>query len=65
MQRQEILDIAHAKGVHTTERFTKADLIRAIQRAEGHFTCFGSASGSCVQRNCLWLEECLEAQKGV
>lgn len=37
----------------------KADLIRAIQRAEGHFDCFGTATGFCDQQDCAWRKDCL------
>jgi len=40
-------------------RLSKADLIRAIQRAEGHFDCFGTASGFCDQQDCAWRKDCL------
>jgi hypothetical protein len=37
----------------------KADLIRAIQRAEGNFDCYGTATEEeCDQEECLWREEC-------
>jgi hypothetical protein len=37
----------------------KAELIRAIQRAEGNFDCFGTAAEEeCSQEECLWREEC-------
>ncbi|MFZ5773052.1 MAG: Rho termination factor N-terminal domain-containing protein [Thermodesulfobacteriota bacterium] len=37
----------------------KADLIRAIQTAEGNSNCFGQASENCVQENCCWKKDCL------
>jgi hypothetical protein len=37
----------------------KADLIRAIQRAEGYADCFGSAAAEeCDEESCLWREDC-------
>jgi hypothetical protein len=37
----------------------KAELIRAIQRAEGNVDCFGTAAEEeCSQEECLWREEC-------
>ncbi|MDA8433331.1 MAG: 2Fe-2S iron-sulfur cluster-binding protein, partial [Nitrospiraceae bacterium] len=37
-------------------------LVRAIQRAEGNFDCFGSArSGHCSQDDCLWRQDCLRS----
>ncbi len=37
----------------------KADLIRAIQIAEGNFPCYGTAKEYCDQVNCLWRKDCL------
>jgi len=42
-----------------TDGLRKAFLIKAIQRAEGNFDCFGSATGSCDQQNCLFRKDCL------
>ena len=40
-------------------RANKAELIRAIQQAEGNSTCFGRNNASeCGQSNCLWREDC-------
>ena len=34
--------------------------VRAMQRVEGHFDCFGRASANfCDQRGCLFHAECL------
>ena len=41
-------------------KMKKDEIIRAIQRAEGNFDCFGTAaSGICSQGDCLWREDCL------
>ena len=41
-------------------KMKKDEIIRAIQRAEGNFDCFGTAmSGACSQKDCLWREDCL------
>ena len=42
-------------------KMKKDDIIRAIQRVEGNFDCFGTAilSGTCSQGDCLWREDCL------
>lgn len=39
----------------------KAEMIREIQRAEGNFACFGSATDFCDQLGCLFREDCLGA----
>ncbi|UCG12238.1 MAG: Rho termination factor N-terminal domain-containing protein [Deltaproteobacteria bacterium] len=38
----------------------KTELIKAIQRAEGNFDCFGTANGYCDQLNCLFRKDCLQ-----
>ncbi len=54
-----VKNIAKKHGIKT-EKMKKADMIRAIQRAEGNFDCFGSAlSGECSQAECLWRKDCL------
>jgi hypothetical protein len=59
MRIQEIRVIAKKKGVHSA-RMRKEEIIRAIQRAEGNFDCFGSPSeGVCDQMRCTWREDCL------
>ena len=58
MNMKEIRDMARQLGVRST-RMRKADLIRAIQRAEGNFDCYGTATEEeCDQEECLWREEC-------
>ena len=38
---------------------SKAELIRAVQRAEGFSECFGSlASGCQYEATCCWVEDC-------
>lgn len=36
------------------------ELIRSIQRAEGHFDCFRRAEGCCDQLDCAWRSYCIE-----
>lgn len=60
MTVKQIKEIAKAKGVKIGN-MKKENIIRAIQRAEGNFECFGTAvSGNCDQMNCLWREDCLK-----
>ncbi|MDI6791909.1 MAG: Rho termination factor N-terminal domain-containing protein [bacterium] len=40
-------------------RMKKADLIRAIQMAEGNSPCFETAGDCCDQTNCYWIDDCL------
>lgn len=59
MQIQAIRNIAKGHGIPSSKQ-TKAELIRSIQKAEGNFDCFGSASdGFCDQLDCSWREDCL------
>jgi len=59
MDLNEVKRIAKKKGI-TTEKMKKAEIIRSIQRAEGNFDCYGSASsGECTQTKCLWRKDCL------
>lgn len=58
MNMKEIREMARQLGVRSI-RMRKADLIRAIQRAEGNFDCYGTATEEeCDQEECLWREEC-------
>ena len=60
MKIQEVRARAKRLGMKGTFGLSKAELIRRIQRAEGNFDCFGSASsGFCDQTNCLWRDDCL------
>ncbi len=59
MKIEKIKTIANAKGIKAGN-LKKPELIQAIQRAEGNFDCFGSAtSGDCDQINCTWRKDCL------
>ena len=58
MGLQEIRKIARAMGI-TTKGMDKTELVRAIQRAEGNFDCFGTAADEeCDQESCMWREDC-------
>jgi len=59
MKLREIKVIAKAKGIDARD-MKKAEIIRAIQRSEGNFDCYGSVvSGLCDQGNCAWRKDCL------
>ncbi len=54
-----VKEIAKSKGINAG-KMKKADIIKAIQRAEGNFDCFGTATaGYCDQQGCFWITECL------
>jgi hypothetical protein len=62
MSIKQIREIAKSKGIKTGG-MKKADIIRSIQRAEGNFDCFGTATmGYCDQHNCLWITSCLSGK---
>ena len=55
---KEIRESARKLGIQPS-RMDKAELIRAIQRAEGNFDCYGTATEEeCDQEECLWREDC-------
>ncbi len=57
----EIRTIAKKMGLKNYGRLKKADLIRAIQRAEGNFDCFETDPFNCGQWQCLWRDDCIKA----
>ena len=60
MNMNEIRALAKAKGA-SVARLRKAEAIRAIQLAEGHFDCYGKAGqGYCDQGDCLFMDDCME-----
>ncbi len=62
MTLPEIKKLAQQVGVPATGN--KVDLIKSIQRKEGNFDCFGSATDNfCDQWNCLWRNDCLKPSK--
>lgn len=60
MNLKDIKGIVRKQGINTG-KMKKDEIIRAIQRAEGIFDCFGTAvSGHWSQSDCLWREDCLK-----
>lgn len=58
MTFQQIRAIAVERGVRVVG-VKKCDIVRAIQRQEGHIPCFDTGKASeCGQLHCLWLEAC-------
>lgn len=58
MRLREIESKARALGVKDTWKYSKKDLIKAIQKREGNFDCFSTASDYCDQLACCWREDC-------
>ncbi len=58
MKLEEIKKISKQHNIKVG-KMKKAELVRAIQAAEGNDVCFetGRASG-CGQANCLWRDDC-------
>ncbi|MGQ9638089.1 MAG: SAP domain-containing protein [Thermodesulfobacteriota bacterium] len=63
MKMQDIRKKAKDLGLKSTFGLSKAELIRRIQRAEGNFDCFGTATDYCDQFQCYFREDCLTPQK--
>ena len=65
MRIDEVRERAKDLGLATTARMRKAEVIRAIQRAEGHQDCFGSAwRYDCPWFDCCWRGDCLSKNPG-
>lgn len=58
MTVKELQKMANGLGVKVT-KLKKADIIRAIQKAEENFDCFGTATDYCDQMKCLFRSDCL------
>jgi hypothetical protein len=44
-------------------KMKKADLIRAIQTAEGNQPTYGSNDGDCPYPECCWWNDCIQEYK--
>jgi hypothetical protein len=62
MKMQEIRSMAKNLGINSFGK-TKTELIREIQRAEGNFDCFGTATDFCDQQDCSFRTLCLQPGK--
>ncbi len=58
-----LLDIekkARTIGIKDTWKFSKRELIRAIQKQEGNSACFATLGRkSCPQMSCCWRLDCV------
>lgn len=58
MKLEEIKAIAKQHGIKAG-KLKKADLVRAIQLAEGNEVCFETGQADeCGQAECLWRTDC-------
>lgn len=60
MRIEEVREKAKRFGLKTA-RMKKEDIIRAIQKAEGNFPCFGTAIDYCDQEGCCWMKDCMDS----
>jgi hypothetical protein len=44
----------------TAGKMKKAELIRAVQQAEGYTACFGMSNGQCVHTDCCFMQDCFK-----
>lgn len=58
MKMQDVRAMAKSLGINSFGK-TKTELIREIQRKEGNFDCYGTAVGSCDQKDCCFYAICL------
>ena len=59
MSMPEIKMKARGLGI-TPGKMNKTDLIHAIQKAEGNYTCFGWSNGNCQNIDCCFIGDCLK-----
>lgn len=60
MRLLAIEKIAKNKGILDTWKFTKKELIQAIQKTEGSSDCFATARKNCPETSCCWRDDCLK-----
>ncbi|MDD5326394.1 MAG: Rho termination factor N-terminal domain-containing protein [Phycisphaerae bacterium] len=62
MKIEEVRKKAKKLGI-TSGKMKKAELIHAIQKAEGNTPCFGrSNNGQCPYISCCFIKDCLKIQ---
>ena len=58
MKLAEVRELAAQRGLKT-DKLKKAEIVRAIQAAEGNTACFDTGmAAECGQVNCLWRKDC-------
>jgi len=60
MRMSDIEKKARNAGIKDSWKFSKKELVKAIQKAEGNFDCFGTATNYCDQMACCWRSDCLK-----
>jgi len=61
MKIADIAKKAKKLGINPV-KMGKTELIRAIQKAEGNFDCFGTAGDYCDQLGCIWRDDCIKTK---
>lgn len=60
MRLSEIEKKARSKGITNTWKYSKTELIKAIQSKEGYNQCFATAvRKNCNQMECCWRSDCI------
>jgi len=63
MKINEIKKMAKAMGLETGS-MKKADVIRAVQKAENNIDCYATQRvASCAEDRCLWRSDCQKANR--
>jgi hypothetical protein len=55
---------AMGRGVES-KKMKKSDLIRAIQKAEGNVSCYGSGNRDCPHTDCCFMDDCMHEIRSV
>ncbi|HUT29442.1 MAG TPA: Rho termination factor N-terminal domain-containing protein [Sedimentisphaerales bacterium] len=61
VQISEIREKAESRGI-VPGNMKKAELIHAIQAAEGCTQCFGRSNGQCAYTDCCFMQDCLKTR---
>lgn len=59
MRLNQVEEKARQTGINDTWKYSKRELIRAIQHKEGFAECFSTGKRACDQLNCCWREDCI------
>lgn len=63
MKLEDVRSIAKLKGLDPA-KLSKTRLIKTLQKREGNFDCFATASNyECDRTDCLWRADCFDAVK--
>jgi hypothetical protein len=60
MRLLEVERKARSVGIKDTWKYSKKDLIKAIQRTEGFADCFAIGRRNCDQFVCCWRIDCIK-----